>query len=507
MRSRVLVLGILIVAALLVLTGCEALDELGEGVATPGVETPGIETPGVETPGVGTPEVEVTPPEAVTPGAEVTPTEAITPGAEITPTEEVTPGVEVTPTEEVTPGLEVTPTETVTPGAELTPTEEAAPGLVVTPTETVTPGAEMTPTETMTPGAEITPTETITPGAEVTPTETMTPGAAVPEGAPEELALADLDDLEQFDSYRTSTVITWTPDTGEMTLIEALVEATIETGLAGVGREATQHTVITLTQGEQQTQTLEFVSRGDETWNRTNGQWVQVSVAPTDLLDQVGWVGNPSVVLSEDARGEFVETETMDGMELWHYRYPSEQIAEEQRFADFEDAQLDAWVSAEHNVVWRMELTATGTGPQGGAGELELVSMVDAVDEPVDFEVPPELEEEGATPEPATTPTEETLPETGAEAPGVLTRNEIPLMEGAMDVRAIGNVVVLNVDRSPAEVIDYYTEQLEGSDWSLEEPESETTARLTRDGRVVNIAAAPGQQEGQSTVFIAVDEE
>lgn len=478
MRSRLFALGILVIVALLVLTGCEALDELGEGVATPGVETPGVATPGVETPEV-----------------------------EITPEEGITPGVEVTPTEEVTPGLEVTPTEEVAPGAELTPTEEVTPGLEVTPTEEVTPGVEMTPTEEMTPGLEIIPTETVTPGAEVTPTETMTPGVAVPEEAPEELALADLDDLEQFDSYSTSTVITWTPGTGEMTLIEALVEATIESGLAGIGREATQHTVITLTQGEQQTQTLEFVSRGDQTWNRSNGQWVEVSVAPTDLLDQVGWVGNPSIVLSDDARGEFVETETMDGVELWHYRYPSEQIAGEQQFADFEDAELDVWVAAEHNVVWRMELNATGTGPQGGAGELQLVSMVDSVNEPIEFEVPPELEEEEATPEAEATPTAEALPETGVEAPGVLARNDIPLIEGASDVRAIGNVVVLNVDRTPAEVIDYYTQELEGRDWTVAEPESESTARLTQDDRVVSIAAAPGHEEGQSTVFIAVNEE
>lgn len=497
MRPRLYVLGIFFVVALLALTGCEALDELSEGAATPGVATPGVDV---------TPGVEITPTEGVTPGVDMTPTAEVTPGAEITPTEEVTPGVEMTPTEEVTPGVEITP------GVEVTPTETLTPGAEITPTETVSPGAEMTPTEAMTPGAEITPTETVTPGAEITPTETVTPGTAVPGEAPEQLVLADLEDLEQFDSYRTTTVVTWTPESGELTLIEALVEATIARGLAGVGREATQHTVITLTQGDLQPQRLEFVSRGEQTFNRTDGQWSEVSVAPTDLLDQVGWVGNPAILLAEDAMGELVGTETMDGMELWHYRYPFEELVEEQRFAEFEDAELDVWVSAEHNIIWRMELNATGIGPEEGTGELVLLSTVESVDEPVAFELPPELEaveatpEAGATPEAEGTPTADELPETGVQVPGVLTRNDIPLIDGASDVRALGNVVVMEVDQAPQDVIAFYTEELEALEWTRTGPESETTARFTQDGRSVSIAASPGLEADQSTVFIAVDE-
>jgi hypothetical protein len=133
--------------------------------------------------------------------------------------------------------------------------------------------------------------------------------------------------------------------------------------------------------------------------------------------------------------------------------------------------------------------------------------MVDSVDEAVAFDRPAELEDEDTTPEPGVTPEEETLPETGVEAPGVLARNDIPLIPGAGDVRTFGNVVVMNVDREPAEVIDYYTEELEGLDWDVTEPRSETTARLTQGGRRVNVVASPGQEEGQSTVIITVGED
>jgi hypothetical protein len=477
-RSRVFAVGLVVVVALLVLTGCEALDELGEGAATPGVETPGAA---------------VTPPEGMTPGAELTPTEAITSEADVTPTEEATPEADMTP------------------GGAITATETVSPGIAITATETGSPGIAITPTETVTPGADITPTETVTPGAAITATETVSPGGAAPGEPPEELVLADLGDLEQFDSYRTISVVTWTPDTGDATVIEALVEATVQGGLAGVGREATQHTVITLTQGTQEAQRLEFVSRGEQTWNRVDDQWAEVSVAPTDLLDQVGWIGHPSAILAEDARGAFIATETVDGMELWHYRYPPQELAEEQRFAELEDAELQAWVAAEHNILWRLELIAMGIGPEGGSGTLALVSMVDSVNVPIDFPVPPELAlegtpEPGATPEADATPTAEDLPETGVRAPDVLTRNDIPLVEGANAVRALGNVVILQVESTPAEVIAFYTDELEAMDWTRTGPESNTTARFTQDGRSVSIAVAPSEQAGESTVFIAVDE-
>jgi hypothetical protein len=450
MRFRLVVFLLLIALATLGLTGCEEL---------------GIELP--ETP---------------------------VPNGEMTPTPE-TPDANQTPDMDQTSDVDETPDTNQTPNADETPDMDE------------TPDADQTPDTNQTPGADE------TPDADQTPTADETPSAAVGE-APQNITVADMGRLDDFDSYRVQTVATWTLDIGEVIVIEVMTQAETE------GDQVTRHSAITVSQNGEETEGIEFVTRGDRAWLRTNDEWQQVNVSPDDILGQLGWLGQPDELLSEDARGRFIREEMVNEWTTWRYRFGYDAFADEERFEQLENAEAEIWVAPERdNVPVRMRVRMVGQDVDERSGVLEIESEVQSIDEPVDIPLPPELEGEDMAPDqtPETPPdqtpdmdeTPDATPESDqtpmAEAPALLTQRDISMIPEATDVQALANVVIFTVARSPEEVIQFYTDEMEAAGWQAGGETGETTAQFTRESESVSIVALQRPTGDQSTVIITID--
>ncbi|MHB1293680.1 MAG: hypothetical protein ACYC4R_01665 [Anaerolineae bacterium] len=401
-------------------------------------------------------------------------------------------------------------------------------GVLGTPTAAI-PGAGTpvsTPVETpdLTPEVITTPEGTLTPDAEGTPERDLTPGAAGTPAAeaPETLDITALNTLDdQFDTYVVSSVVTFTSDTeGEVGFVVSTEVMTREGGFLGLATEKAQRSVITVTQDGDDVGSMEFVTSGDQTWTLQNGDWVETDVAPEQLLDQIGWVGNTEDMISEDAEGQFVGEETVNGIPSWHYRYGTEAFSDTERLQDLENAEADVWVSQEDQVIVRMLVRAAGRGPEDEMGTLEMESNLLSVDEPIEFALPPALEKgaEG-TPEAEGTPqVDETPVVTGtrtargtpeaAAGPMLLVERAVPWLDDASGIREGPNVVVYMTESTPEEVISFYEDRLADTDWDLEDRQTDAnTARFTSEGEALYVVAIGGTSGGQTTVIVTVGDE
>ncbi|MHB0858854.1 MAG: hypothetical protein ACYC5M_14965 [Anaerolineae bacterium] len=408
--------------------------------------------------------------------------------------------------------LEATPPDglpDVTPDVDETPLEGVTPDLDVTPDTDATPGVDLTPDADATPDADMTPDADATPGVDETP---------VAAEAPETLDIATLNMLDdQFDTYVVSTVVTFTADVeGEVGFLVHTEVMTREGGFLGLGTETARRSVITVTQDGEEVGAMEFVTAGEDTWILQNGQWIETDVAPEDLLDQIGWVGNAEDLISDDAEGEFVGEETVNDIPTWHYRYGTEAFTDTERLEDLENAEADVWVSQEHQVAVRMVVRAVGRGPEEEMGTLEIESNLVSFDEPVEFDLPPALDEDvEATPDAKGTPAANGTPEaTGTPAvqaaagPTLLVQRGIPWLDDATNIREGPNVVVYMTEATPEDVISFYQQSLAETDWEIEDDQMVgTTARFMRQGEAVNVFAIGGEAGNQTTVIVSAGDE
>lgn len=432
--------------------------------------------------------------------ASPTPADAPTSPAAATPTAAASPTVAAAPTPEATPTAE----PTATTAAE--PTEEATPTAVATPAVEGTPTAEASPTAA--------PEATAT--AETTPT--AGPGTGVAEEPPARLTLAELEGLDTLDAYRVNTDITWTLDSGPQATIGVHTEAVAYRGVLGTERGFAEHWSLSVSQNGQRVEAIEFVTFADRTWAQLDGQFEEVAVHPEQLLEQLGWVGAPQQFLRPDAEGRFIGTETLDGMQTWHYRFGYGAFATEELGFELDSGEADVWISPEHGIAVRTRVRAVGADEEGQTGVLEVDSRVTDINEEITFDLPEELADgveavdEVEAADDVEAAGEAAAPSAGgAEAPPALQELGIPLMEGATLVQQAGpGVVVYQVDASPEEVIAYYTEELERLGWTPLDDGDGAAAGFRSEGNgpegaIANVLALPGSgADARTTVVITV---
>ena len=454
---------------------------------------------------------------------------------------------------------------------------QTPPGTVVTGTQTTTPGAEITSTLPISPGLGLTTTRTITPGTTIQPTGTVTVGQGTPQPPATTLDPDSLESLDQFPSYRMSTLVTFQPDEGQRIVFEVLTESVSQSGNQAMGQQVLRHWVITLTQGLEQLGTVEFVTNDSQSWVRVNDDWAQTQVTPSQLLGEIGWAGDPEDFLTDDAEGTFVREQTIGGMTTWMYRFGCSDLTETAGFIDVETAEAAMWVSPTYWVPIRTYLRAIGNAPRFGMGLLESISTVSAISETISFTVPPELMPGGTTtpmagqtitpgqtpsvtqtlgagltptvmqtPGAGVTPTvtrtpgagqtpmvtatmgadltpttglmptssvQATLtqgtPAAGTQEPDMMARFNLPLIQGASNIRRVANMILYEVNQSPTSVIDFYANLAESTGWRIAEGEAagETTITLIRENVSANIVAISRQGTDQTTVIVNIEEQ
>jgi hypothetical protein len=88
----------------------------------------------------------------------------------------------------------------------------------------------------------------------------------------------------------------------------------------------------------------------------------------------------------------------------------------------------------------------------------------------------------------------------GVQKPGL--PEDIPLIEGAEDISAIGDMVSFSVARSTEDVSEFYTEAFADNGWAAEEAEGALPGLLTftKDTRTATLMIA--EEDGRSNVII-----
>lgn len=91
----------------------------------------------------------------------------------------------------------------------------------------------------------------------------------------------------------------------------------------------------------------------------------------------------------------------------------------------------------------------------------------------------------------------------------MMARINLPMLQGASNIRRVANMILYEVSQSPASVIAFYANLGENTGWRIAEGEAagETSITLMRDNISAHIVAIPRQGTDQTTVIVSIDEQ
>jgi hypothetical protein len=225
---------------------------------------------------------------------------------------------------------------------------------------------------------------------------------------------------------------------------------------------------------------------GDTTYMVTsdqNGQASCVSFSTADASQRLGkGLFSPKSLGSlSDAR--YVGNETVNGISSKHFQYDDKAVA----LSGLSKVSGDVWVAADggyvvkDNMHWEGNAglfgsSATGTGTGQWLWELSEVNQPIAI----------------------------TPPENCGGAAGT-----IPVMPDAKEKSSVGDMVIYKTESTPAQVVDFYKQQMAAAGWKLEGEQTVTegfaTLTFTLDSKKAQVSIT--SQEGQTNVIVNVTKE
>lgn len=272
-----------------------------------------------------------------------------------------------------TPRVSPTPVAGGREEATSTPSRQGTPARTrlapqATPRTTTTPGAA-------TPRALATPRTTGTPGALPETGNQPQPGGPLSEGFDENL----LQNLNELDSYRMQSAVTWNLDDGRTGNADVTTEIVTD--------PPAQRWSLTLRQSGRRTATYIFVSANGQTRMNYQGQWREVAAPVQALVSRFAWAIDPQEYL-DLSQGAYIRTENVNGLSAERYRYTTEAFAPSREVVELEGARADIWIAPENDIPARIRMQLIGTDPVGGSGVYGVVSNLVAVNEPISITLP-----------------------------------------------------------------------------------------------------------------------
>ncbi len=385
---------------------------------------------------------------------------------EATPAPPATSAAAPQPTDEPTDAPQPTTEPTSTP---VPPTSTPQPAPTAEPTEPPAPTEEATAEPTEEPSAE----ETEEPSTEETET---------PPDTGEGLFTAPLA-LDELTSYRYTAELTWESEDEDTESGRMLIETAFQAD------PPAQHMIV-------QTWDLEGVGdsdmemiliEGDMYMRYEDEEWITIASETDDLWDQVelGWMGDMSAMFG-DVEPEYLGQESIDGVLADHYALDEESLVTSgwtgvMGVSEVTEAQMDLWVSVEHEAPIKTVVVIDGTA-DGEQARVTMESTITDIGEDVDIQ-PPE----------------------GVDAPGL--PDDIPVMEGANGLTVMMGIANYTIGISLQAVIDWHLENMESNGWTYSEEESMAPSMLTwtKEGR--SVLVMPSEDSGLTNVTIMFGEE
>lgn len=331
------------------------------------------------------------------------------------------------------------------------------------------------PTQAQQADAEVTepPSNTPVPPAEEATTAPEPTAETEEEEAEEQVYFSELDDLAQLNSYRVRTVIRWEDTNGETGSMDLMVEFTRD--------PLAQRMVISNAENEE-VENMEMISIGDTAYMRVGGEdWFSIQSEDTSV-EEIGQIWAPEDFLG-GGDAEYLGIETINGVETKHYRYKESAFVPGAGFTAIDKAEGEVWVSTKHNVYVRAIMHIEGHDADGVKGTFDMESNLEAINEPITISAPE-----------------------GVAKPGL--PDDIPLMEGATEVSAFGQMVSFTVEKPVSDVAAYYKEAMKDNGWTMGESIIEEMQNYTKDGRTATIMISQAEEENanKSSVVIMVEE-
>ncbi|MHB1294140.1 MAG: hypothetical protein ACYC4R_03985 [Anaerolineae bacterium] len=342
-------------------------------------------------------------------------------------------------------------------------TSESAPAATVSSSKSHTDD-EATPAPTL---EEAEPTDA--------PEEEATEAPAEEGLTDEELNIADSAALAQFNSYRMSNVITWEMEDGTSNSFEMTTEF--------VREPAAQRIVMTGSpQDGQEPVDMEIIQIGDATYMRmgANEEWISLSSDDSGFTDDASWFTDPDSFV-DSSEAEYVGTETVNGYESKHYSYEDEGLDGLAGMTTVDHVQSDVWVSTELGIATKIVISYEGTDSEGLTGTWSMESNLTDVDADIVIE-PPE----------------------GVAAPGL--PEDVPMLEGATEVTAMGTMVTYSVAMTPGEAAAQIQSGMESSGWTYNDASSMSPDMLsfTKDTRSTTVYIS--EEDGGASITVMVAE-
>lgn len=229
------------------------------------------------------------------------------------------------------------------------------------------------------------PATSITPsGPEITQEQLAAATAAL-----DELLSASTSALEGLESYRYSTVYSFT---GEVNGESESGSIELHGAVSGSDRQMLEWK--DLESGDE----FGIVRVGADAWMREGGHWSQVPPMVADVMTKAVLVFDPSVTWGGLAQGmegtsTLVGTEAVNGILTRHYTSTTEEWAKNWE-GQIEDAQGDVWI-AEAGYPVRYRFTATGIDSEGYKGSMLWTMELADVNASISIEPPPVTEGDG----------------------------------------------------------------------------------------------------------------
>jgi hypothetical protein len=273
------------------------------------------------------------------------------------------------------------------------------------------------------------------------PVEQVTPDA--------EVSFAAVADFSRLSSYRRVDTYRWKRDDGAYGVLEVTREV--------VNQPKAMHVLVRIQEGQAAPTLIEQLLIGGKLFVKYADGWAEMGEqADEGFLAQFGTGILPEEYLAE-GKGQFVVKEIVETYGTRHYRFEKEAFKPAQGQKELVEATGDIWVSPEHNVYLLAALRLVAVDEEGARITIDLRSSVSQINQPLELKAPEKIIT--ARPIPL-----------------------IPIMPGATEAGAEGTTSRYTVKASPAEVAQFFREQMPKIGWQESEGSTADTLRFQFPG-------------------------
>ncbi len=308
------------------------------------------------------------------------------------------------------------PAETAGGGAQTQATQPSATPVPAKPTKA--PEAKATPVPT-------TAKATQTPKAEATQ----------PPAEDEDLGqVVDPQESDKITSYRQKLVVEATEEGQSQFQWDSLVEWDKAT--------PARRTLVTGTSEDGEPFEWESIEIGDTTYMRVGDEWMAVSTAEEPPVESEFYTWTEPGTWENSSGCSYKGTETVNGLRAKHWHCTEKVFVGAQPLegGQIEKGSIDSWISPDYEIAIKTVVEWEGKDEEGKDYSFHMTAEVYDINQPIDIQAPE-----------------------GVEMPGL--PDDIPMIAGAQNVSAIGQMVTFEVEQPLDDVAAFYTQAMADNGW------------------------------------------